>query len=372
MQPLTSAASGRPPRLTASPGPAVRFGFVSPELESDEWARRCEERGAELITCGEAPTVFSDPTISLARYAAATTTVRLGTSVTAPGLRHPAVLANTFSTLQRISGGRIVLGIGSGDLGLIQLGERPWRLQPFLDYALAVRALCAGERVTYEGKELFTERTAGPVPLWFGADAPRALELAGRHADGVIVGQAFHPDIVRHVRRHVAIGAEQAGRSVDEIEIWYVLRAVVTEQPHGAVAIDGLDEYAARQTYFLLRMAGATDAETLAAALRRRKGFSIDDELARRLFDYASRYDESRAFGTKQNVELLDRCGLLEWAGRLFYKSGPVSTVAAEVAALVDAGATCFLVPLMLGDKLAGIDETADVFAAVRSRAAAG
>jgi 5,10-methylenetetrahydromethanopterin reductase len=345
----------------------VRFGFVTPAFEGAEWARHCEESGADLITCGEGPTVFTDPTISLALYAAATSRIRLGTSVTAPGLRHPAVLANTFSTLQQLSQGRIVLGIGTGDLSLIQIGEQPSRLQPFLDYSLVVRALCSGEQAEYDGKQIALQWTAGPVPLWFGADAPRALELAGRHADGVIVGQAFHPDIVRHVRRHVGAGAEAAGRDFDDIEIWYLLRAVVTDEPHGAIAIDGLDDYAARQTHFLLRMADTTDANTITESLVRRKGFQIDDDLAQRLARYAAAYDESKAFGTKHNVELLDRLGLRDWAGRLFYKSGPVKTIADEVTELVEAGASCFLVPLMLGDKLAGVDDTVEVFARLRS-----
>ena len=351
----------------------IRFGFVTPYFQGLDWARHCEVSGADLITCGEGPTVFDDPTLSLALYAEATTRVRLGPSVTAPGLPHPAVLANTYSTLQKLSGGRAYLGIGTGDLSLIQIGERPYRLDAFLEYALAVRGLCAGEEVTYGGKPLKLEWTAGPVPLWFGADAPRALGLAGQHADGVIVGQAFHPDIVEHVRQHVGAGAAAAGRSLDDdIEIWYVLRALVTDEEHGAIRIDGLDEYAARQTFFLWRMAGKPERSELAAELARRKGLTIDDDVAERLSGFTADYDEALAFNSKHNVHLLERYGLTDWAGRLFYKSGPLEQVVAQVGELVAAGATNFLVPFMVGDTTKGVDQTAELFTALRaSRAAA-
>ena len=344
----------------------VGFGFVSPVFEGAEWARHCEEHGAELVACGEAPAVFADPIASLAVYASATSRLRLATSVTAPGLRHPAVLANAFSTLQMLSAGRAVLGIGTGDLSLVQLGERPWRLEPFLEYALAVRELCAGNAVSYGGKRLALDSSVGPVPLFFGADAPRALELAGRHADGVIVGQAFHPDIVRTVVQRVASGAEAAGRSPDDVEIWFTLRAVFTPEPDGALSVDGLDEYVARQAYFLWRVAGSPQPDTLRQSLLERKGFALDDDVAGRLGRYVTEYDPAHAFGSKRNVELLQRLGLKEWAGRLFYASGPPEHVAARVGELVDAGARRFLVPVMAGDRRQAVEQTADVFAALR------
>src|ERR1700733_3255333 len=112
-----------------------------------------EELRLDALFLGEGATVYTDPVTNLALLADKTTQVRLGVT-TAPGLRHPAVLANTFITLQQVSKGRMILKIGTGDLALIQLGERPIRLAPFGEYVAALRKLMNGEAAQWNGAEI--------------------------------------------------------------------------------------------------------------------------------------------------------------------------------------------------------------------------
>lgn len=349
----------------------ISFGFAAMMPDQiGEFGAACEDLGAGLVTVGEGATEFRDPFLLLGQLAAATRRARLGIVVTTPRLRHPAVLANSFASLQELSDGRAVIGLGSGDLGLIQLGEPPVRLSELEAYATTVRALSRGDRVDVNGHPLQIRWATRDVPLWLAADGPKMLDLAGRVADGVVVGQAGHPDIVRTVLDRVGRAAISAGRSPDDVEVWFMLRALVTGEPGGAIALDGFDEYGARQAHFLWRVSGAPGPDEVVDVIERRKGLRLDPEVARRLVAYCSDYSVEQAFGTKRNVALLARHGLTDWAGELFYVSGERERVRQRVEELVAAGARNFLVPARneatMDDRLAWIEPVARLLVEVR------
>jgi len=325
---------------------ALKFG-IAPMSRDDvaEFGQACEDLGADLLTVGEGSTEFRDPFMPLFELARATKRPRLTIAVTTPRLRHAAVLANSFASLDELSGGRAVIGLGSGDLGLIQLGEPPVRLAELEEYATAVRALSGGDPVKVNGSTIRIRWATRTVPLWLAADGPRMLELAGRIADGVIVGQAGHPDIIRTASERVAAAAVAAGRSPDDIEMWFMLRALVTDNEDGAIGLDGFDEYGARQTYFLWRVCGAPDADSAVDTIRQRKGLELQPDVARRLVAYCTEYSGADAWGTKKNVALLAEHGLKEWAGDMFYVSGTERRVRERIDELVAAGGRNFLVP---------------------------
>lgn len=134
----------------------------------------------------------------LGAAAQATERVQLITTVTAPFLRyHPAVIAQAAATLDRISGGRFVLGLGTGhplhDASL-GFGSVPnlERRRHLADTVRIIRALLTGERVSFEGEryrlddvQLFSPPTHG-VPIWLAASGPKAANIAGTLGDGVI------------------------------------------------------------------------------------------------------------------------------------------------------------------------------------------
>jgi 5,10-methylenetetrahydromethanopterin reductase len=325
----------------------VNFGFaLMSTTHVAETAQEYERLGAGLISVGEGATEFRDPFLLLGELARATASARLTIGVTTPRLRHPAVLANAFASLHELSGGRAMIGLGSGDLGLMQLGERPVRLAELAEYATAVRALARGDAIPGgDGRPVRIRWASADIPLMLAADGPKMLALAGSIADAVLVGQAGHPDIVRTVRDRVARAADAAGRSPSDVAAWFMLRAIVTDHSRGAIGLEGFDEYGARQAHFLWRVCGAPSADDAADVIEQRKGLRLDADIARRLVAYCHEYSAERAWGTKHNVELLEHHGLTEWAGDLFYVSGDESTVARRIGELVAAGAANFLIP---------------------------
>lgn len=161
----------------------------------------------------------------LSALAVLTKRVVLGTSVSDPHRRHPAVLAQTAATVDQLSGGRLALGLGAGEaMNLEPFGigwDRPVnRLEEAVEI---MRRLWSGERVDYEGRfwrlrEAFLQvRPVGRVPIYLGALRRRMLELTGRVADGWLP-TPLTPEMYRRRLETVRESAERAGRSLDEID----------------------------------------------------------------------------------------------------------------------------------------------------------
>jgi 5,10-methylenetetrahydromethanopterin reductase len=166
----------------------------------------------------------------------------LGTAVTNPVTRHPAVTAVAAATLAEISGGRAVLGIGAGDRPLLSLGRRPAKLTDLEAAIGAVRRLWAGEHVTAQSGEFalndahYRFPPAANIPVYVSATGPRTLEMAGRVADGVILLAGLHPDGIQYALEHIDRGVKQAGRGE---------RPAISVFAYGAVCADDEDEEAA-------------------------------------------------------------------------------------------------------------------------------
>lgn len=167
------------------------------------------------------------------------TTISIGTAVTNPVTRHPAIGAVAALTQQEISHGRFKYGIGAGDRPLLALGHKPAKLAVLEDSIVATRRLWAGEDVTWEANG-FTlhdahvrHGTPADIPLYVSASGPKTLELAGRVADGVILLAGLHPEGLQYAISHIERGAEKAGRDA---------RPSITVFGYGAIHDD--EEYA--------------------------------------------------------------------------------------------------------------------------------
>ena len=149
-----------------------------------------------------------------------TTRVRIAAGVTHPGLRHPMVLASMGQTLQSLTGGRFVLGIGRSAMWRWNAyGVAAPTLASLGDTATILHRLWAGETVTYDGPaghfpllRLPQRPDAAPPPLVLAAVGPKTLELAGRSFDGVILHPFLTPDAVARSITIVREAAERAGR----------------------------------------------------------------------------------------------------------------------------------------------------------------
>lgn len=173
---------------------------------------------------------FFEPLVTLAFVASRTTRVRLGTSIIVPTLRHPAYTAKLVATLDNLSGGRVVLGVGAGWLKeeFDALGVEPFeRRGELLDEHIAVmRALWTSTVATFEGKHyrLPPVRSApkpasssGP-PVWIGGTSKAALRRAAAVGDGwqpMGVGPSDLQPLVSKLRGLL----DGAGRNPDSVDI---------------------------------------------------------------------------------------------------------------------------------------------------------
>ena len=189
-----------------------------PVAEVAELAGQAEERGFEGVWIADSQSIFRDAYLALTAACLRTSRLTLATGVTNPVTRHPATIAGAIATLDELSGGRALLGIGVGESAVRTVGLRPARLARLEEATHALRALLSGGTARWDGSESRLAWWSGrPVPIWFASTGPRSLELGGRIADGVLFQVGSHPDLVRYGLRRIEAGARAAGRAPGDV-----------------------------------------------------------------------------------------------------------------------------------------------------------
>ena len=208
-------------------------------------ARRAEELGFDFVSVndhlhGEEPR--HETWTMLTWIAAATTRIRVAPRVLAVPYRHPAVMAKMAETLARLSGGRLILGLGGGysdeEFRAFGLGERsPRDKVDGLEEAIRIiRGLWSDPTFTFEGRLYRTEaarvepKPERRIPIWLGTYGPRALAVTGRLADGWIPTlELAPPERVPAMRDRVLAAARAAGREPEDITCVYNIDVRVDE-----------------------------------------------------------------------------------------------------------------------------------------------
>ena len=144
--------------------------------------------------------------------------LRFGHCVTNPGTRDPTVLASAYATLHDISNGRMFMGIGRGDSARRVIGLDPVKMIEFERSLVMIKDLMNGRPVTWNGKELELTWAKGrpEIPLYVAGYGPKALGVAGRVGDGVVI-QLADPDIVEWIMGIARQSASDAGRDPDAL-----------------------------------------------------------------------------------------------------------------------------------------------------------
>lgn len=212
----------------------ARFGIIEipRSIESArENFRLAEEHGFDMVGVADSQSLFRELFVTMGVAGAVTEKVMIGPTVTNPLTRHPAVMASGLASIQEVSGGRAFLGIATGDSAIYNLSERPKGLAGLKEYIQALRQLFAGEHTEFGGKAIHTRWIGGldlpTVPIYIAAEGPKTLELAGEIADGVFCGMGFSADVAKLTLDHIQKGAERAGRSLEDIDIWALGRVNV-------------------------------------------------------------------------------------------------------------------------------------------------
>ncbi len=191
----------------------------------------------------EPDTPIPDPLIWLAFAAAAAPTLRLGTCILIVPQRNPLVLAKALATLDRLSGGRVELGLGVGWMKeeFAALGV-PWERRGARndEYIAAMRALWAGPHAEFHGEFVdFAPVTCSPrpvqksIPILVGGDTDAAIQRAVRLADGYFPGEG-DAERLRLLIARLRAAAERADRDPDSIEINAMFGAQMADPIAGA------------------------------------------------------------------------------------------------------------------------------------------
>lgn len=239
----------------------TRLGLSCPFLHvfgADDYlkfVREAEERGYHTAWIGE--TVGSDAIATMTLVLSATTRLAVASGVLPLQTRTPTVLAMAAATLARIAPGRVGLGIGLsspvivGDWNGLRYSSS---LDQLREAVHIVRGFVAGERVSFEGKfyRVRNLRSLAPPPssppkVILAALGPRALELAGEIADGVLLNWCT-PERVAEARGAIREAAVAAGRPADAVTIAVYVRASFSDRADEAL-LASASEYVGYASY---------------------------------------------------------------------------------------------------------------------------
>jgi alkanesulfonate monooxygenase SsuD/methylene tetrahydromethanopterin reductase-like flavin-dependent oxidoreductase (luciferase family) len=196
-------------------------------------ARRAEGLGYDFVSTSDHP-CGSDPTFEawtmLSWIAAATSQIRIATRVLGVPYRPPAMVAKMAETLDRLSAGRLILGLGGGysdnEFRAFGLGVPSPRdkVDGLADAIHIIRGLWSQSNFTYDGRLHHTDgadlepKPEHRIPIWLGTFGNRALAVTGRLADGWIPSYGYAPpDKIEAMRKRVLAAAQSAGRDPAEL-----------------------------------------------------------------------------------------------------------------------------------------------------------
>lgn len=282
--------NARPLKFTF--GNLPNIGWRDPTARLADLARACELAGFDRFGVTDAK-FYQDYFVVMTACLQATKTLEVETLVTEPYVRNVAVAATAIATMDDLSGGRAILGIGGGVESSSRVWTSPWgfdRPHPVVAVREAIevsRRLWSGEEVTFRGRVVRLEQAkiafaARPdTRILVAARSPRMLALAGEIADVVHVASFYlNAPWQRRILEDIRRGADGAGRSMDSFEVDISVACSVSDDR--SAARSAAKRPAAKG---ILWTAGA-DPYAL-AAWTRPQDFTVPDELVHAL----SRWD---------------------------------------------------------------------------------
>jgi len=208
---------------------ALYLQDAHPIRQGMEFARYAESKGFDAVWQAESRLV-REATVPMAAFASVTDRIKVGSGVVDCWSRNPARLAATFSTLDDLAPGRVILGIGAWWDPLAQkVGiERNKPLRVMREIVTVVRALLNNESVTFNGEYVhldgveldyvYQERRPKDVPIYIGATGMQMMELTGEIADGAVLNYLVSPEYNDQAIAALERGAAKSGRTLADID----------------------------------------------------------------------------------------------------------------------------------------------------------
>ena len=177
-----------------------------------------EECGFQWAYTYDSHILWQEGCVLITAAAVQTERIGLGFCVTNPGTRDPTVTASFHATLNTVIPGRVVVMIGRGDSARRTIGLDPVKIREFEAATALIRDMANGRTVTWNGREIVLKwaRDLPEIPVWVAGYGPRALGVAGRQGDGVVI-QLADPDIVDWIMGQARSAAEAGGRTQPDL-----------------------------------------------------------------------------------------------------------------------------------------------------------
>jgi len=317
-----------------------KFGVAflpGPPAEFSAWCMEAEGLGFDLVGIPDSQSVYRENIVSSTLAATHTERVRFGPMVTNPITRHPAVAASAMATLAELAPGRVILGIGSGDSAVHNLGLRPAKMVELREYVTTIRELLLGGESVYQGTPVRLTWKPPYVPIYIAVMGPRTMELAGEIADGIIILNGMLPENIEASLTHIGAGAARAGRRIEDLDLWWWTSASVADSRTAAVES--------------LMMSLASGAKHLAQVTT--DGKQIPAELEPVFHEVMGRYrfDQHQIPGGA-NVQLIKELGLVDYLAERMAIVGTPDDCKAQIARAQKAGAHQFCLLIALANKI--------------------
>ncbi|HEY2992112.1 MAG TPA: LLM class flavin-dependent oxidoreductase [Methylomirabilota bacterium] len=204
---------------------SMRIPGTAPVPEIMTLIRRVEAAGFDGVGILDSQMISRDTFVILGQAATSTSRLTLFPAVTNPFTRDASVLAGAITTVEELAPGRVKFVIGTGYTSASTIGRKAATLAEMRACITTVKALVAGQSVDFHGTPgRLTFTTGRRIPVLMAASGPKAIELAGEIADGVLLLVGFNRGIVQRALEHLERGAKRAGRRLDDLEIVWAVR----------------------------------------------------------------------------------------------------------------------------------------------------
>jgi 5,10-methylenetetrahydromethanopterin reductase len=204
---------------------SLRIPGTAPMSELATLLHDVETAGFDGAGILDSQLLCRDVFVTMAMAAMRTARLAIFPAVTNPFSRHASVLAGALQTVEELAPGRIRCIIGTGYTSASTIGRKPATLADMRACIATIKDLLAGKTVDFNGtpgRLAFAARAE--IPVLMAASGPKAIELAGEIADGVLLLVGYTPGIVSAVMERLERGARRGGRRLEELDIVWAVR----------------------------------------------------------------------------------------------------------------------------------------------------
>ena len=203
----------------------LRVPGTSPMSELMGLLQRIEAAGFDGAGILDSQMICRDTFVTLGQAATQTSRMTLFPAVTNPFTRHASVLAGAIQTVEELAPGRVKFIIGTGYTSASTIGRKAGTLAEMRQCIATVKALVAGKSVDFDGTPgRLTYSSGRPIPVLMAASGPKAIEVAGEVADGVLLLVGSHRGIIERALSLLERGAKKSGRRLEDLEIIWAVR----------------------------------------------------------------------------------------------------------------------------------------------------